>query len=762
MASFDVIVPCYNYGRFLRQAAESVLSQNVDFRLLIIDDASQDESDEVGQELARQDPRVTFRRHAVNAGHIDTYNEGIDWVRGDYCTILSADDLLMPGALPRAAAAFAASPEMVMVYGRTLEFNDGVPIDTLLDGTALAEPAPTDPGDGRVVLQGQGKPIRVLERQLQAVEPISATAAFYRRNSLRCDARLVGGRVRARSRRARARPAPPLFPRVDEPAPRRDRHPRAPRRVRRSTPASVVERARAAGVHARRHDRHRHRLVPSRARDRGGGAGRRRCARDRPAPGGDAGGAAARRAPRPARASARGRRRRDGSRRPSRRGDAREQRVLFDAQLALAEELELPVVVHSRAASEETAAALAPFGGTVILHCFSEPDLLEPALERGYYVSFAGNVTYPKAEALRAAAARVPSDRILAETDSPYLAPQPVRGRPNEPMHVVHTLAALAEVRGQSERRARGARSTRTRRAAFGLDRPMSAHPEAVARPALPRRSQRARRHRAARDLDADDVVLEVGPGLGVLTTFLADRVRARPCDRARPVARAGRSRTRSVAARTSRFASRDALALDLGALAPPPTKLVANLPYNVATPIVVETLLGVPTLRSWCVMVQREVADRFFAAPGSKAYGAVCVLVRLHARRTGFHPVARTVFRPPPNVDSALVAFERIPPPADGGARPPGRRRGVRPPPQDARELARARRCRAARQAVAALERSDGRPRSARRRSSRTSSSRSRRRCAMSDWLEAPAQAKVNLALVVGPLASGRQARGA
>ena len=62
--------------------------------------------------------------------------------------------------------------------------------------------------------------------------------------------------------------------------------------------------------------------------------------------------------------------------------------------------------------------------------------------------------------------------------------------------------------------------------------------------------------------------------------------------------------------------------------------------------------------------MVQREVADRFFAEPGSKAYGAVSVLVRLHARRTGFHPVSRTVFRPPPNVDSALVAFTRIPPP--------------------------------------------------------------------------------------------------
>lgn len=127
-----------------------------------------------------------------------------------------------------------------------------------------------------------------------------------------------------------------------------------------------------------------------------------------------------------------------------------EQRLLFEAQLALAEELGLPVVIHSRAASAETAAALAPFRGTVVLHCFSEPDLLDAALERGYYVSFAGNVTYPKAGPLREAVARISADRILAETDSPYLAPQPVRGRRNEPANVIHTVAVLAAERGES------------------------------------------------------------------------------------------------------------------------------------------------------------------------------------------------------------------------------------------------------------------------------------------------------------------------
>jgi TatD DNase family protein len=127
-----------------------------------------------------------------------------------------------------------------------------------------------------------------------------------------------------------------------------------------------------------------------------------------------------------------------------------DQQRLFEAQLELAEELARPVVIHNRDADDATVSTLTGFGGTVILHCFSSPGLLPLAIERGYYVSFAGNVTYPKADELRAAAERVPSDRLLAETDSPYLTPQPRRGRPNEPAYVVHTVAALAAARGES------------------------------------------------------------------------------------------------------------------------------------------------------------------------------------------------------------------------------------------------------------------------------------------------------------------------
>ena len=159
--------------------------------------------------------------------------------------------------------------------------------------------------------------------------------------------------------------------------------------------------------------------------------------------------------------------------------------------------------------------------------------------------------------------------------------------------------------------------------------------------------------------LKRDDVVLEVGAGLGVLTAYLADRVRlvhAVELDRRLEA----HLRERLGDRENVRLLFGDALALPLGELDPPPAKLVANLPYQIATPLVAESLDGLPGLGLWCVMVQREVADRFFAEPGTKSYGAVSVLVQLTAERTGFHPVARTCFRPPPNVDSVLVAFRR------------------------------------------------------------------------------------------------------
>jgi TatD DNase family protein len=135
-----------------------------------------------------------------------------------------------------------------------------------------------------------------------------------------------------------------------------------------------------------------------------------------------------------------------------------DQRRAFAAQLEIARELELPIVIHARDPEGETAATDEIFDtldarageAPVILHCFSAPQRVGDAAERGWYCSFAGNATYPSAKELLFAAAKVPEDRILVETDAPYLAPQPMRGKRNQPAYVVETARAIAEVRGVS------------------------------------------------------------------------------------------------------------------------------------------------------------------------------------------------------------------------------------------------------------------------------------------------------------------------
>jgi 16S rRNA (adenine1518-N6/adenine1519-N6)-dimethyltransferase len=171
-------------------------------------------------------------------------------------------------------------------------------------------------------------------------------------------------------------------------------------------------------------------------------------------------------------------------------------------------------------------------------------------------------------------------------------------------------------------------------------------------------------------ELDPEDVVLEVGPGLGVLTRYLAERVHhvhAVEIDRSLE----GPLGDALAGVENVDLVFGDALDLNVAALDPPPSKLVANLPYAIATPLVLELLEAAPTLHRFVVMVQREVADRFFAEPSTKAYGAVSVLVRLQARRIGFHPVPPSVFRPRPRVESALVALERVETPSLTGVRP-------------------------------------------------------------------------------------------
>jgi len=121
MSSVGVVVPCYNYARYLPACVESILGQQgVDVRVLIVDDASTDDSEAVGRALAGRDARVEYRRHPTNRGHIATYNEGLEAIQGDYTLLLSADDLLTPGALFRAARVLDSHPEVGLAYGRAI------------------------------------------------------------------------------------------------------------------------------------------------------------------------------------------------------------------------------------------------------------------------------------------------------------------------------------------------------------------------------------------------------------------------------------------------------------------------------------------------------------------------------------------------------------------------------------------------------------------------------------------------------------------
>ncbi len=179
-AGFDVVVPCYNYGNFLATAVTSVLDQGVSLRVLVIDDASTDCSECVGRSLADADSRVTYRRHPSNQGHIQTYNEGIDWAEAAFFVILSADDLLIPGALQRSAAALSAHPEMAMTYGRALHFDDGLPEAAVRGGDVPAEPYSHGSANARLGARGQAA--RRLEAADTARIEVLGTDVFFARN----------------------------------------------------------------------------------------------------------------------------------------------------------------------------------------------------------------------------------------------------------------------------------------------------------------------------------------------------------------------------------------------------------------------------------------------------------------------------------------------------------------------------------------------------------------------------------------------------
>jgi GT2 family glycosyltransferase len=142
MTRVDVIIPCYRYAHFLPKCVASIQAQQgIDYRILVIDDCSPDNTAEVAAALAREDDRISWRRHAVNRGHIATYNEGLEWISSDYALLLSADDWVLPGAFARATALLDAHPEVGFVYGRAVNVHENQP--RVAELTAPPEPGST-------------------------------------------------------------------------------------------------------------------------------------------------------------------------------------------------------------------------------------------------------------------------------------------------------------------------------------------------------------------------------------------------------------------------------------------------------------------------------------------------------------------------------------------------------------------------------------------------------------------------------------------
>ncbi len=298
-----------------------------------------------------------------------------------------------------------------------------------------------------------------------------------------------------------------------------------------------------------------------------------------------------------------------------------DQRRAFRAQIEIARRVGKPLVIHVRDGSGRDDDAVAEAFSTLAAEARGgqRRSCTASRLRRSGWrrpprmagsCSFAGNLTYPKAEPLREAAALVPDELLLVETDSPFLSPQPVRGKPNEPANVVATAERLAEVRE---------RPTSTWSSSSTPMRPGSSSGEAWAE--LPGRPEPAGRDRPLLGGRAG----RRGPrgrwGEGALTERLARRagqVWAIELDRGLE----GDLERVAATAPNVKLVWGDAMRVDLAGLDPAPTRVVANLPYSIATPLILRTIAELPSVGSWTVLVQREIADRLRAEPGSRTYG--------------------------------------------------------------------------------------------------------------------------------------------
>ena len=301
------------------------------------------------------------------------------------------------------------------------------------------------------------------------------------------------------------------------------------------------------------------------------------------------------------------------------------QALAFAGQVVLAEKHRKPLVIHTREAADDTLAVLRGARTAVVLHCFSLPEHLDEVVERGWYVSFAGNVTYPSATDLAEAARRVPAELLLLETDCPYLSPVPHRGKPNRPaLRARDAACGGGDARRGCSHAGRAGRGERRARLRAAVNAPRQVTLARLAELGL-RPDRELGQHFLVDDnllgvierlagLRARDVALEIGAGVGTLTARLAERLRPRARSRDRPPPRGGaHAHARGPRQRHGALGRCHAARPD--GLEPPATAFVANLPYHVAAPLILDSIGDLPGIERWCVLVQKEIGERLTAA---------------------------------------------------------------------------------------------------------------------------------------------------
>ena len=360
------------------------------------------------------------------------------------------------------------------------------------------------------------------------------------------------------------------------------------------------------------------------------------------------------------------------------------QKKWFEAQIELARDVKLPIIIHSRDAAKDTydimkALHAEEIGGVV--HCFSySKEMARQFLDMGFYIGIGGVVTFKNAKTLKEVAAYTPLDRIVLETDCPYLSPEPNRGKRNSSLNLNYVAEALSQIKGINKEELIAVTEENARQLyrmkevlRVKLGNPKNTI-EVIQKYDFDFQKKFGQNFLidervlekiiSAAEVNKDDFVLEIGPGIGTMTQYLAENARevmAVEIDKNLiPIL----SDTLSAYDNVS-ILNADILKVDIAKIVEEknggkPVKVVANLPYYITTPIIMGLFESHVPIDSITVMVQKEVADRMQSGPGTKDYGALSLAVQYYAEPYVVANVPPNCFMPRPKVGSAVIRLTK------------------------------------------------------------------------------------------------------